>query len=370
MSSIGNKPPQFIITHGDNLTNINQLQTYEVTNNQFDLNQILSTNDVSSNQHRMINIDNVNGLNMLLNEEGGLESEAETEELLKNIEQMLKSIDSSSDSMTNNTMNPNLVDTHINSNNRALKVNAVHNLQHRILNNNRIIIINNNNGLRSLVKQEPIERILSSNKSGGLNNSLNNNNALGFKKISPKSSQLPTILPKNASVAKPLKPAQSQVQPGLTVPTPESLKASMLKNNILITNSNSVVVKQPIIVANQAKELIQQNQQQPTLTIIPVTGIPATTTVPIIIAAASPSMIPVSAAAAVAATPVTLIKELVTDLPSAKRIKQETTPKKSSKQEAKSVTCASSVAAAPPTPEKPKPPVAFNIPNSSNIDVI
>jgi hypothetical protein len=341
----GNNQTQFIIANGDNL-NINQLQTYEVTNNQFDLNQILSGNNLDANG-RMINIDNPSDLNMLLNEGNGFENEADTEELLKNIEQMLTSIDSES---MNSTI-PNVGD-----NDRAVKVNAVQNLQHRILNNNRIIIINNNGGMRNLIKQEPIDNILSSNKTA-LNTA---NNTPGFKKISPKTNQ--PILPKDGSVVKAPKPLQPQLQT-LTVPTPENLKAG-LKNNTLVVSNNVAAKPQPIAV--KPKEPVQQNQ---TLTVL--TAIPAAT-VPIIIASASPATAPTPVA------PVALIKPAVTpdktenDLPSAKRIKQEMSPKKTPapKQEVSKTTTPSTISSPAQGAEKPKPPVAFNIPNNQNIDVI
>jgi hypothetical protein len=348
----------------------------------------------------------MNELAMLLNEEGGMGSEeADTEQLLKNIELMLKSLqDSEEGSVAAATAAVNSGFTNNkNHNNSGLSSAAQTLLQHRILNNNRIIIINNNSGARGLVKQEPVDSVIASSTSKSSVAALSAaNNSLGFKKISPKTN---TILPKepnNSSANPSAKPAlvakstpvatapPSQLKQ-LTVPSPETLKATLKKNNA--SAANTAVAQQPIIVkmaAQQPQEPVQTSQQTLTvLTTMPAAGLPVIITSPSVGPLALPA-VPMTVINTVQQQP-SLLKTESLDAsllsPSAKRVKQDTggvkkpesvvkqtppssvsSPKQDSAKSDVSTSAAVLTSMSSSAAQKPNPPVAFTIPNVSNVD--
>ena len=162
--------------------------------------------------------------NLMLNDQH-LEND---EDLLNNIEQMLKSIQNTDQQEQN-----------------------------------KIIIINNSSSsnTNTLIKEEPVEvsrKILNSvNVSGS-----------GFKRISPKSNitPKPALLPKESALAQKTSVQQVPIQV-LTVPTPDSLKASLKTNAIILEKPKPLTVLTtttavPIIIAPQiiSQPKLEQNE--------------------------------------------------------------------------------------------------------------
>jgi hypothetical protein len=187
-------------------------------------------NDYNFIQDLPLLIDNNNTLNV--NNDNSVVDDAETEELLNNIELMLKSIQE----------NPSAIDSQnleeqIKTFNSTNKANKIIILNSTINNNN-----NPNNSLSNirlnLVKTEPRENHSNLDKQSI---ELANSKELGFKRISPKKQ---TSLKPIDDLAN--KPTNNNPLTVLTVPTPEQIKTQKNQNAIIL-NKHKI---QPLAMLN------------------------------------------------------------------------------------------------------------------------